>query len=782
MTTVSDLRAHCQTACLKLWGEPDQRNKKELRWNGDSNYSYRSFNVSKGVWYDAGAKVGGSTLELAAYALGKLTKPLRGADLIAAWQYAYDQKWIPDPPPAKPKGSGGKPILATYPYTDENGDLLFEVLRFDTTNSAERFRQRQSDGKGGWIWNIGGVRRVLYRLPELIAAVKTGKCVLICEGEKDANSAVKLGYAATTMPGGVAKWRAEYDEFFRGADVVVVSDNDPQLKDPKTGKLQVHPDGRPKLPGQDHAAKLAKRLCKVAARVRVIIFPQKDLSDWIAAGGDRAQLDTMIEQAATFKAAEKASEAAPITDGGPEDRIALDFSARHVERLRFVAIWNKWLEWDSARWRFEDTLHAFDMAREMCRDAENASHRTVAAVVALARTDRRQAATAAQWDADPWLLGTPGGTVDLRTGELLPARQDQYITKITSVMPARERPAQSCQLWLEVLQRVTGGSQELQDFLQRVCGYCLTGCTVEDSLFFLYGLGANGKSVVLRTVSGVLADYQKTASMDMFTVTMSERHPTDLAMLRGARLVTAIETEEGKRWDEAKLKALTGGDPIAARFMRQDFFEYAPQFKLLIAGNHKPVFRNVDEAIRRRVKLVPFTVTIPEAERDQELSIKLKAEWPGILRWMIEGCLMWQDDGLKPPAAVTNATDSYLTGQDDLVRFIDDACVVGPNETDSIEHLWDGWTDWAEDKHEFVGSQRRFGDRLEDKGYKRDRDGINRTRIHRGIRCVRENRKKMAAELRQQADAARAREAEAKARTAEDRNRPAPLDPDEIPF
>jgi putative DNA primase/helicase len=439
----------------------------------------------------------------------------------------------------------------------------------------------------------------------------------------------------------------------------------------------------------------------------------------------------------------------PPVPAGLEDSVALEFSALHVADLHYVAAWNKWLEWDGTRWRFEDTLHAFDLARVLCRGAGDADNKTVAAVVALARTDRRQAATVAQWDADPWLLGTPGGTIDLRTGELMPARQSDYITKITSVAPADEPPAQSCQLWLEFLQRVTGGSQKLQDFLQRTCGYCLTGLTIEDALFFLYGLGANGKSVFLRTVAGVLGDYHKTASMEMFTVTMGERHPTDLAMLRGARLVTAIETEEGKRWDESKLKAMTGGDPIAARFMRQDFFEYVPQFKLMIAGNHKPVFRNVDEAIRRRVKLASFTVTIPLAERDKKLSEKLKAEWPGILRWMIEGCLAWQRDGLKPPDVVKNATDDYLSGQDDLQRFIEDACVVGVNESDSIEHLWDGWVDWAEDNREFLGNKRRFSDRLADKGYKRGK-GTSGTRKFLGIRCVRENAKKAEAEARKQ--------------------------------
>jgi putative DNA primase/helicase len=439
-------------------------------------------------------------------------------------------------------------------------------------------------------------------------------------------------------------------------------------------------------------------------------------------------------------------------DGGLEDGVALEFSTLHARRLRYVALWNKWLQWNGVYWVFEDTLHAYDLSRELCREAGNAKAKTVAAVVTLARADRRQAATVDQWDADLWLLGTPNGTIDLRTGALRPPNPGDYITKVTSVAPGG-----ACPLWLKFLERVTNNDAERQEYLQRVCGYCLTGSTKEEALFFFYGKGANGKSVFLRTVAGIIDHYHKMASMEMFVVTRGERHPTDLAMLRGARLVTAVETEEGKRWDEAKLKALTGGDPIAARFMRQDFFEYIPQFKLMIAGNHKPAIRSVDEAIRRRMNLVPFTVTIPEKERDQELSNKLKAEWPGILRWMIEGCLAWQRDGLKPPKAVTEATDKYLESQDDLQAFIDESCAVAKNESDSVEHLWDGWTDWAEDCGEFVGSKRRFSQRLQDKGFVPVRLGAGSLRHFQGLRCLRENAKKLAEEARR-----KAREAEAK--------------------
>jgi putative DNA primase/helicase len=266
-----------------------------------------------------------------------------------------------------------------------------------------------------------------------------------------------------------------------------------------------------------------------------------------------------------------------------------------------------------------------------------ASAKTISAVESLARSDRRLAATVDQWDADPWLLNTPDGVVDLKTGILRPHRIEDYMTKITAIGPGG-----NCPLFLAFLDRIMSGDHEVISYIQRVFGYGLTGEIIEHALFFWYGTGANGKSVLLSTVSGLLGDYHTAAPIETFTVSNSDRHPTDLAGLRGARLVSASETEEGRRWAEAKIKQLTGGDRIAARFMRQDFFTYQPAFKLIIAGNHKPSLRSVDEAIRRRFHLVPFAVTIPEHERDLELTKKLKAEWPGILAWIIQGCVEWQ--------------------------------------------------------------------------------------------------------------------------------------------
>ena len=796
MSNLPDFKQHCEAACIKLWGEPDRRTSKELRWNGGDAYGARTYDIRKHVWYDAGAERGGSIFDLIDYIENKPKRPkggYRGAEFFKTWQKLFDQGLCPDEPP-QPNGGTKWPIRDTYSYRDENNVVLFEVVRFDTADPSERFRQRQPDGKGGWIWKLTGVCRVLYRLPELIAAVKAKQLVLVTEGEKDANTAVKLGYVATTMPGGISKWRNEYDAFFRDADVVVVSDNDPQLKDPKTGKPQFHPNGDPILPGQDHAAKLAKQLSKVATRVRKIMFEVKDLTAWHEAGGTREQLDELITKAtepdppdddeiekevarlaalsdveydhARDEAAKKlgiristldelVAQKRAQHDAGLEDKVALWFSAKYANNLRYVHLWGKWFYWNGVRWAAENTLFAFHLARELCRVAEDADHKTVAAVIGLARTDRRQAAETEQWDADIWLLGTPGGTVDLHTGKTSPPKLTDYITKLTAVAPSNDPPHDSCPLWLTFLNQAMNGDEALQDFLQRVCGYCLTGSVKEEALFFNYGKGANGKSVFMRTIAGILAMYHEAASMETFTVTQGEKHPTDLAQLRGARLVTAVEVEEGKRWAEAKLCQMTGGDPITARFMRQDFFTYTPQFKPMFAGNHKPSFRNVNEAIRRRMNLIPWLITIPESERDKELSDKLKPQWPGILRWMIDGCLMWQRDGLRPPKIVTVATKEYLESQDTLQNFFDDCCVIAKGEWDTFAHIWDGYVDWCEDCHEYIGSKKAFGLKLGDKGFQATEQGLKNTVIYLGIRCIRENAKKVMEEAKRKTEEAR---------------------------
>ena len=422
-----------------------------------------------------------------------------------------------------------------------------------------------------------------------------------------------------------------------------------------------------------------------------------------------------------------------------DESLALRFSEKHTKDARFVAAWGKWLLWTGTHWQFDSTMRAFDMARIVCRIASAeisdpkavklaaavASAKTVAATVSLARADRRHAATVEQWDTDPWLLNTPGGIVDLHTGGMLPHDPEQYITKITASPPGGE-----CPLWLKFLSEITSGDDELQAFLQRLAGYSLTGSILEHALFFAYGTGGNGKGVFLNTLNAILGDYATVAPIATFLASY-EQHPTDLAGLRGARLVTAQETEQGRRWAEAKIKALTGGDPISARFMRQDFFTFTPAFKLVIAGNHKPGLRGVDEAIRRRFHLIPFTVTIPEP--DKELPEKLKAEWPGILQWAIAGCLEWQRIGLAPPAAVLDATAKYLAAEDAIAQWTDECCCLDKTHTERSTNLFASWKAWTERTGEAAGDQKRFSQALEDRGFGRFSEPGTKRAMFRGI-------------------------------------------------
>jgi putative DNA primase/helicase len=421
-----------------------------------------------------------------------------------------------------------------------------------------------------------------------------------------------------------------------------------------------------------------------------------------------------------------------------EDTIALAFADRHCSELRYFAMWSRWLSYDGARWQYDDTLHVFDLARALCREVAGdcdraasvvASAKTVAAVERLAKADRRLAATIAQWDAHDWIFNAGNTTFDLRTGIGRAPDPLDYITKRTACSCA---PAGTPHpLWSKFLARVTNHDAALQGFLRRYCGYCCTGFTTEHAFVFAHGTGANGKSTFINTVRGVLGDYATIADMSTFIASNVERHPTDLAKLRGARLVVAQETQKGRRWDETKIKALTGGDKITARFMRQDFFDYVPAFKLWVSGNHKPRLGSVDEAMRRRLLLVPFTVQIPLAERDKNLADKLKPEWPAILRWMIDGCLEWQRIGLAPPTAVLDATKEYFDEQDTLQQWLDECTEDGGDRAFTrTADLFASWKRWAEDNNLKPGSAQALATGLTDKGFEKGRNN----RGQRGFR------------------------------------------------
>jgi putative DNA primase/helicase len=419
---------------------------------------------------------------------------------------------------------------------------------------------------------------------------------------------------------------------------------------------------------------------------------------------------------------------------------------RHGADLRYCHPWKSWLVWDGRRWAEDQTAEVVRRVKETQKalyadtakkilalgdvgdDEERRKElaalrailghalkwedaRNMARCLELAKSEPGVPVLPAGLDRDPWLFNVLNGTIDLRTGRLRDHRREDHLTKLA---PVAYDPDACCPLWLKFLDRVMGGSRDLIAYLQRLAGYGLTGDVSEQCLFFFHGSGANGKSTFLTTVLALLGDYGMQAVGDLLMAKHHESHPTERADLFGKRFVATIETEEGKRMAEALMKQLTGGDKVRARKMRQDFFEFDATFKIALAANHKPQVRGADHAVWRRIKLVPFTVTIPDDEKDKALPEKLKAELPGILAWCVAGCLDWQRHGMAEPAEVRLATSEYRGEQDSVQGFLNECCVLCPEAKVRAGVLFDAYGKWSGDK---VTTQQEFKKLVQAKGY-----------------------------------------------------------------
>lgn len=434
----------------------------------------------------------------------------------------------------------------------------------------------------------------------------------------------------------------------------------------------------------------------------------------------------------------------PLPAQFSEDHLAQVWVERHGKDWRYVAQWDQWLRWTGDRWEQERKKGAIELARNITRQAlmwpgltpaarlRVNSAKTAHAMLTFVRSDPAVAAVPEQFDTNPNILGVPNGQIDLEACKYVEAERESYITKQCTISPQVGIPAR----WISFLEQITGGNKDVGNYLQRFAGYSLCGSTQEHALAFLYGTGANGKTTFVQCLLGILGGYALTAPIETFAETRTERHSTELARLRGARLVATEETGTGTRWNESRIKTLTGGNRIAAHFMRQDDFEFQPEFKLLIAGNHKPSMRSVDEAMKRRMHIVPFTVTIPEEERDKHLADKLKEEWPQILNWMIEGHAAWKDYGLAPPEEVRRATEKYLISNDTLGAWLDDRC----ERTGSSEGrvLYNDYLQWCDEQGETPWKRRGWSDAMIDRGFNdfNRRVGGVQTRGFDGIKLV----------------------------------------------
>jgi putative DNA primase/helicase len=336
------------------------------------------------------------------------------------------------------------------------------------------------------------------------------------------------------------------------------------------------------------------------------------------------------------------------------------------------------------------------------------------------------------YDTDPWLLNCPDGTLDLRTGVLRPHVPADRLTKIAGIA---YDPDARCPKFLAFL-KLFQPDPIMRAFLQRAVGYSLTGITNEQCLFFVYGIGSNGKSTFLNVLQALLGEYGNTASAETFMVKKTDGGiNNDVADLVGARAVVSGELEDGKRFAESLIKVMTGSDRIKARFLHKEFFSFAPTFKLWVQGNHKPVIRGTDEGIWRRIRLIPFEVRIKEDAQIKGFSDKLIAsELPGMLAWAVAGCRSWQAHGLAVPEPVQTATKNYRSEMDVLASFLEDSCVAASGEEVTKTRLYEVYHQWAKGGEEFLMSKSMFSRRMQERGIEEHRGNSARVWLNIKIR------------------------------------------------
>lgn len=599
--------------------------------------------------------------------------------------HALGLEWTDLFPPSA-NGGPGK-IVAVYDYTDEHGTLLYQAVRYE----PKGFRQRRPNGRGGWIWKLDGVRRVPYRLPEVIKAAQAGGIVFIVEGEKDVDRLRTLAMAATTNAAGAGKWRPEYAAHLHGAHVYIIPDHD--------------------KPGRDHAEQVAQSLSGTAASIKLIELPglaaHGDVSDWLDAGHDARGLMELARDAEPWTAPaapepppavrppEQPSgapqrlypeDAPSYTDTGNSSRVA----TLHGVRLRHVRQWGSWLVWDGTHWRHDPKAALLDeLAKDVgvqlkreaaeCTDPAHAkalfawgqqslSAPRIAAMVTLARGIPGVLIDHEALDADGWTLGLANGVVDLHTGQF---RAADPVDLMTKQCPVAFDPAATCPRFVEATAQWFP-DPEVRAYVQRVAGSVLVGEQRDHAFVIHYGEGGNGKGTFIRALEHVLGEYAVKIHLSLLVETKYPQHDTVRADLFRARLAVSEEIADQVRLNEASVKNLSGGDRVRARRMREDPWSFAPTHSLWMQTNHLPLVRGTDTGIWRRLKVVRWVSTFLGAAADTDLDAKLAAEASGILNWMLEGCRQWQAQGLAEPEVVVRETLAYRDSQDVLARFADD--------------------------------------------------------------------------------------------------------------
>jgi putative DNA primase/helicase len=646
-------------------------------------------------------------------------------------------------------------IVTTYDYHDGEGNLLFQVCRLDPKD----FRQRHPDGKGGWIWKMDGVERVLFHLPELLAAKAAGRPIYICEGEKDVLAAEKAGFAATCNPGGAGKWLASYTETLRGADVVIVADKDEA--------------------GRKHAQLVASNLNSVASSVRVVELPDtngksvKDAADYFTAGGDASGLDEIAQAAPIWVPSEKQYSGVTAEYLGSTDKLSEDessdhfksdigyadaFVRRYADSIRFCADEEIWLVFDEAHgWRRDDTGKIESLITEYARElyrkaletaktkdleegrriinsmASLGNSKKITPALKFASIDQKIVVMAKDLDADAFLVGVEIGVVNLRDGTFQSHCREHLVTRRLSV---RFDSAATAPTWEHFLMQVQPDC-EMREFLQRLSGYSLTGEIREHILPFHFGVGANGKGTFLEHALLKLAgNYGAKLTDDLVYASKRGSLPhLEIANLCGKRFALGEENSEGGQLNEAVLKAITGGDKVKGRFHYGNFVEYFPTYKIALVGNHKPRISGTDDGIWRRFLLVDWPVKIPKEKQDATLKDKLAAELPGILNWCIAGAQSWLSVGLNPPKSCLVATGAFRESSDELGEFIAEHFEQSDDDFCTKSDAFNTYSQWAGSNGiKFPLSKRGLGIQLINRGWREFRSSHGNSHCWAGVR------------------------------------------------
>lgn len=633
----------------------------------------------------------------------------------------------------------GKRLVSVHDYTGEQGELLFQKLRY-SPKKPDGFQIRRPNGSGGWIWNLGKTRRVPYNLPEVIRS----EFVFVVEGEKAADRLIEEGLCATCAMFGAGRWPDELTKYFKGKEVVILEDNDDE--------------------GKKHTAVVAPKLQGTAGAVKAILLDGLptggDVFDWFQKGHTAEELCEIAERAEKWHAVKAETNGHSTNEFHPEllELTDLGNAERFIKRFGSIVKWcgaleksQQWLIWDGKHWQPDDVLKIKTLAHQVVRlipdeiklsEDKEEQKRIFKWAHESQGTGRREnmvkdarpmvAVRIHSLDCDPWLLNVANGTLNLRTGRLRNHNPDDLLTRLIDV-PFDEN-AKAPQ-WLEFLNTVQNGNQRMVDFLQRIVGYTLTGDVSEKMMFVMYGGTDTGKSTFIETMQALIGPYAMKIQTETLMKRRDKNASNDIARLKGARLVHASETEEGEYLATALIKELTGGDTIAARFLFSEVFQFEPEFKLWLSTNHKPNVPGGDDAIWRRLKEIPFAVRIPESKQDKALKQKLRAELPGILTWAVEGCFEWLKGGIGIPEEVTEATGRYREQMDTIKDFLDECTEVGQGFSLEARSLYQSYSQWCKDAGERTLSSRALGLRLSDRGFERTK-GTGGTRRWSGLRLI----------------------------------------------